>query len=372
MIKVNDNIVNLLQKVRRAVKSGQITAEGFPMGEIMNLIQDTMGNSFWDCIGSKGNPGFLKMAQIYGECLQDAVARKDMDGCGRILHLFESSYLAFYGAMEEDERVFRQRPYRKMIMELGMGSAQVQARLHRQRQCAVNREKEALLSRGKGAVYTCLLGEGEPEQPREVSAELEYICFTDQEDRIGEMTGVWKYCPIDNQEQWSRRALKFRYMIMAHKVLAEYDYSIWLDPTMRIVGDLLHFARIYGDGNSFLGFLQGREDCLYHDISLTDMVDDDINIAIRKKTLQYQKEGYPKYNGLLDGRVMVRNHRNEELWSVMETWWCECRDSGWFCEGIFNYAAWKLEYPFSVCDLFLDDNPYFKSNEIELDMNDDY
>lgn len=372
MIGVNSSVMNLMEKVRGAIKNGRITAENFPLEDILSLIEDTMGNSFWNCVGRKNNQGFAGMPQIYGECLLDALSRKDMMGCERILRLFQTSYLAFYTAMAEDEKAFRQRPYRKRILELGAGGAQLQARLHMQRQ-SENREIEDMqLGEGKGVVYTFLSGVGEPQQPSEVNRELEYLCFTDQKDRWGKQNGVWKYQPIENPEQLEKRQLKYKYMIMAHKILSDYDYSIWIDPTIRITGDLLNFSRIYGGGHSFLGFLQTRDDCIYQDTLLTDMVDDDINISIRKRMLQYQKEGYPEYNGLLDSRVMIRKHREEKVCRVMEEWWQECRDSGWLCEGIFNYSAWKQGYLFSISNLFLDDNIYFKNSEMDLDINDDY
>lgn len=371
MIKVNENVINLVEKVRRAIKNEKITAENFPMAELCNLIECTMGNSFWDCIGSRSNFGFQEMPEIYKEALQDAVDRQDMAGCERVLRLFESSYKALYTAMGEDEKIFRQGPYRKMIIDLGIENAKVQYRLHQERQKAFPKEKEVSLGEGKGVVYTCLIGEKKLEQPKKVSARVDYICFTDQQDKWGTKEGVWEYRAIENPEDLSDEVLEYKYKIMAHKLLADYDFSIWIKSNMVIVGDIFRFCKIYGEGNGFLSFPQVVEDCIYQSMSITHMLKDDFNIAIRKRVNQYQKEGYPEHNGLIDDRVMVRSHRDDRLCKVMEAWWDEICEGKLLGANLFNYIAWKQQYPFSICDLFIYENIYFNNSEIDLETNDD-
>lgn len=159
---------------------------------------------------------------------------------------------------------------------------------------------------------------------------------------------------------------------MIHKLLPKYDYSIWIDSDMVISGDIFRFCKVYGEGNSFLGFSQSSKDCIYQDMSHTTMQFDDLNITMRKKVLQYQKEGYPEHNGLIDSRVMVRRHDDESLCKVMEEWWKEVGQGVLFEEDVFNYVAWKNSFPFSICDLFLYANPYFVNSKIDLDTNDEY
>ena len=372
MIRVDDNVINLIEKIRRAIRDGKMPAEDFPMEAISSLIECTLGETFWKCVGSKSNLGFAKMPDSYKECLQDALERKDMEDCSRILQLFECSYLAFYTAMNEDEVIFRQKPYRKMIIELGMANAQMQHRLHQQRQKALPKQEEKPLAEGKGVVYTCLLGEKELHQPEEVCGGIDYLCFTDQEEKWGKQEGVWKYCPIDNSEKMSANLVKSKYMIMIHELLPEYDYSIWIAPEFMIVGDVLRFCKVYGEGNSFISFSNSKDDCIYEDLSVTHMQTDDLNIRVRKRMLQYQKEGYPEHNGLIDSRVMVRNHRDEKLHEVMKEWWEEIQNCDSFMGNMFNYVAWKHQFPFSICDLFVYENPYFVNAEIDLDTNETY
>lgn len=376
-MRADEKVINLVEKIRRALNSGQIQPDAFPMDEISNMIEYTLGKSFWNCIGSRPNYGFGNLPEIYKECLEEAVKRKDMEECGRILHLFQCTYQIFYTALDEEEKIFRQKPYRQMIIDLGTANTQMQYRLHKERQKAFARREEYALGKGKGAVYTCLLGEGVLNQPEEVSAQVDYLCFTDDKEKWGNKEGVWKFCAIEQmevqeeEEEIQKALLESKYKIMAHKLLPEYDYSIWVAPDITITGDILRFGKVYGDGMSLLTFLNAEKDCIYEDMSVTQMGTDELNIKIRKMMLQYRKEGYPEHNGLIDGRVIMRNHRDEELGKVMEKWWMEIQSGYIYTGNIFNYVAWKYQYPFAVCNLFIYHNLYFKVSDIDLDTHEE-
>ena len=377
-MKVDEKVINLVEKIRRALRQGQIQPDGFPMDEINNLIEYTLGESFWECIGSRTNYGFGNLPEIYRECLEEAVKREDVEECGRILHLFECTYQIFYTALDEEEKNFRQRPYRQMIIDLGTANTQMQYRLHKERQKNFKKKKEYVLGEGRGVVYTCLLGENILKQPEEVSMQVDYLCFTDNEEKWGKKEGVWKFCAIEKadseaeSEDLQRSLWENKCRILAHKLLPEYDYSVWVAPDITIVGDVLRFGKVYGDGMSLLTFPNPEEDCIYDDMSATQMGTDEINIMIRKTMLRYHKEGYPEHNGLIDGRVIMRNHKDEELGRVMEAWWDEIRNGYVNMENIFNYIAWKHQYPFSICNLFMYHNLYFKVSDIDLDTHEEY
>lgn len=372
MIKVDSKVIDLVEKIRKALKSGKMPADSFPIDEMCDLIECTLGESFWDCIGSRSNDGFGNMPELYKECLREALGRKDMESCSRILYLFECTYQAFYAALNEEEKIFREKPYRKMIVDLGTASAQTQYRLHKERQKNLPwEEKGEILGTGRGVVYTCLLEDNVLNQPREVSRQLDYLCFTDKEEKWGKREGIWTYCPIKEGEKIEGKLLESKYKIFPHKFLKDYDYSIWVAPDVTIVGDVLRFCKIYGEGKSFLSFPSVKEDCIYEDMSMAQMATDDLNINIRKMLVRYKKEGYPEHNGLIDGRIMVRSHSDETLCKIMEEWWQQIPRGYSFMENVFNYLAWKNQFPFSICNQFIYENPYFKVSGIDLDTREE-
>ena len=42
-----------------------------------------------------------------------------------------------------------------------------------------------------------------------------------------------------------------------------------------------------------------------------------------------------------------------------------------FIDNVFNYIAWKNKFPFSICNLFVYENPYFKVSDIDLDTHEE-
>ena len=120
-----------------------------------------------------------------------------------------------------------------------------------------------------------------------------------------------------------------------------------------------------------MSFPSAKEDCIYENMSVTQMGTDELNIKVRKMMLSYRKEGYPEHYGSIDGRVMVRNHKDSELCRIMEEWWEEVKGSFIFIDNVFNYIAWKNKFPFSICNLFVYENPYFKVSDIDLDTHEE-
>lgn len=378
MIAVDNSVVELLRKIRLYLEDGKLTLDRFPAESVFEIIENTMGNSIWQCIGKVENDAFIMMPKLYREQLTDCMDRQDVRGCIRCMELFENTYKAFYSALSSSEVEFRQKPYKKMIIDLGNAYAEVQYRLHQERQRELadrmyqGQKTQKELITGRGVVYTCRIGKDIiVQQPKEINPHWDYIYFTDQELLDGQELGAWKCRKMDNEEGLEPAMLFEKYKILADELWEEYDYSIYTENNMMIVGDVEQFCKIYGNGNSLLGFAKTELDCIYQ-INCTGMTNDDVNIAIRKRILHYRKEGFPENYGLLDQGVIIRNHHDEELAKVLHEWWEELKEYKGLKENCFNYIAWKNNYSFSLCDLFRYYNPYFKNVEVELDIEEEY
>jgi len=103
----------------------------------------------------------------------------------------------------------------------------------------------------------------------------------------------------------------------------------------------------------------------------TGLNSDEENIQMRKKYLQYEKEGYPRHYGIISNNIIVRNHQDEKMCRVMETWWDEAMQCGRLWNFGFNYAAWKHDFEFEICDAFVEWNFYFKNVVCDLEVKRD-
>lgn len=369
MREVDQKVIETIEKVRKYVEIDGFQFMEFPLENVYTLIDITIGNIFWESLNGKRNDAFHKIPQLYKDGFKKAMEKKDKEEIFYLLDLFEYSYRSVRAVLNGEERFEKEKLYKKKIIEVGDAYAKIQYRLHQERQGNSHREQKKLLS-GRGVVYTCLLGEEELYQPDNLDSQMEYICFTDKEERWGKKEGAWTFCKLENKEELDEEMLRMRYRILPHKILPEYDYSIWMDRSFKVAGELKLFCEVYGNGNSFLGFAQSSAECMYRDLAYTNMGTDDQNIETRKKIYRYKEEGYPENNGLIDSKIMVRNHRDPQMCKVMEEWWDYTRkgeENGEITTTYFNYVAWKNNYPFSICDLFIYYNPYFVNMDVDLE-----
>lgn len=370
MIEVNQKVVSTIEKIRKYVEATGANKEEFPMESVNSLIEATIGESFWRCLCSKQSDVYRIVPQLYKEGFERALEKKDTESCVYLLTLFEYNYRSLMTALGDEERYARERPYKKQIIEIGEAYSKLQYRLHKERQKDLP-QIGVKLNQGKGVVYTCALKDEMLFQPDDLDAQMEYICFTDDSSKWGEKEGAWNYRELEVIPELQTEQLRTRCRMLPHHFLPEYDYSIWLDRNFKVVGDINLFCDVYGNGNSFLGFSQTSRDCMYKDMLVADMGSDERNIEIRKQIYSFKEEGYQEHYGLVDNRIMVRNHREPRLRKVME----DClhmileEDKKNILATYFNYIAWKNDFPFSICDLFIYNNPYFFNMEVDLETH---
>lgn len=366
MIKVDQKIINIIRKLKRAVENSEVSVQNFPLDDVMSLIENTLGDSFWKCIGSKNQDAFGMVSQNYKKLFLRAMERNDVQECVDLLDLFENQYKCFYSALGREEQIHRDKNYRIIILNIGHALAKVQYWLHEERQGGWSGDDD-FFEQGKGVVYTYLAGGNELNQPEYKNVFWDYICFTDNPEKWGTKQGVWEFrkpeCPKDLNAAGKYHWCK----IKPHDVLAEYDYSIWVDPQMQIIGELQQFYKVYGKKASFLAFSLYAGDSIYEVVN-TSLTEDDANIIYRSKMLQYRKEGYPDHNGLISSSLIIRSHRDEELKEVLDIWWQEANECKNIRDIVFNYAAWKKNFKFAISDLFVENNPYIKNTQLELEV----
>lgn len=359
--------IEMLQKIRNAVESGALPVEQFPMTDMCGLISATMGDSFVVMASGFEQEQFRTLVDGYCKMLEHSVEIGDVAGCVRMMALLEEQYRCLDGIVNACRDKKYVEVYQKVTGNSGGAYSELQYYLH-ESQRRKKESKHHLGTNGKGVVYTCtgasLYG---LQQPEYIHPEWDYICFTNDKGKIGIKDGVWEYRGIPTGNGVDAELLYHMCVVKPHLLLPEYDFSIWVNPNYKIVGDMELFLASYGRNTSCLAFPSYITDNVY-DIMYTGLRGDDENISVRKKCLQYQKEGYPQHYGMISDKIIIRNHRCEKMCQVMETWWDEALECGRMWEYGFVYAAWKHEFDYAICDVFLEVNPYFKSMLIDLEV----
>ena len=170
----------------------------------------------------------------------------------------------------------------------------------------------------------------------------------------------------------TRNAKKFK--VLPHRYLKDYEYSIFIDGNMYVVGrfnfdDLID--KYLNDSNvAFFDHSQNQMDprnCIYDEYNaIIQLGNDDPNknykdnpTIMRTQMERYQKEGYPPHNGLITGMVILRRHNEKDCIETMEDWWTEIKYGSKRDQLSFNYVAWKNKLKFSYMDGDSRNNPYF-------------
>ena len=177
----------------------------------------------------------------------------------------------------------------------------------------------------KKVIYTCLVGNYDVlRQPLAIDESYDYICFSNdiQEDRIG----VWQIRPIPFEHK--DKARQSRYVkILPHKVLGDYEWSLWMDANILITGKEFYSildSKIAGGGKIYqVNHCLPPCDCTYEEIKFAYLCGFS---GFRKTVLQYwhlKRNGFPTHWGLFENNIILRKHLDPQVRKVSEEWWAE-------------------------------------------------
>ena len=168
----------------------------------------------------------------------------------------------------------------------------------------------------------------------------------------------------------TRNAKKFK--VLPHRYLQDYEYSIFIDGNMYVVGNVNELIEKYlSDSNiAFFDHNKNRmdpRDCIYDEYNaIMNLGKNDPNQNFKDnpqvmydQVKRYQDEGYPSHNGLITGMVILRRHNEKDCIRVMEDWWTEIKYGSKRDQLSFNYVAWKSNTKFNYMDGDSRNNEYF-------------
>ena len=193
----------------------------------------------------------------------------------------------------------------------------------------------------KIAVYTAIIGKYDRlTEPKFVSPFCDYYIFCDAE--IPE-TSIWKKRDLPTDEKYLnlnnyQRAKYFK--IFPHIFFPDYDYSIWVDGNITIVGDLAPFVERMGD-KVMAEFQHPNNDCIYDEAFSIVSQGKAQGSEVRKQIRQYKKENFPAHYGLFENSFIVRAHNDENCICLMDMWWDQMQKFTWRDQLSLSYVLWK-------------------------------
>ena len=191
----------------------------------------------------------------------------------------------------------------------------------------------------------------------------------------------WKYFSEENSlslySDNNRNAKRFK--VLPHRYLQDYEYSVFIDGNMSVIGNLDELVDKYLRDVNVAFFshknnpLDSR-DCAYKEAEVIFQLGEknmkisperdilnykDNPFVIKAQMERYRMLKYPQNNGLITGMVILRRHNENDCIQAMEDWWTEIKYNSKRDQLSFNYVAWKNNLKFNYMNGDSRNNKYF-------------
>ena len=177
----------------------------------------------------------------------------------------------------------------------------------------------------KVAIYTSITAARDLlKEPRD-HAGVDLVVFSDQA-RAEPGWDARPACDLFADPRRNARAHK----LLAHQYLSAYDYSLWIDGSIRLLVPVRELIENYLVQADIAIFRHSVRDCLYDEAAVCTEFDLDGHGVIATQMAKYKWEGYPARNGLNESGAILRRH-NARVENFNDAWWSElcrysCRD----------------------------------------------
>ena len=167
----------------------------------------------------------------------------------------------------------------------------------------------------KLVIYTVIVGGYDTlKEPEFFDDNCDYICFTDDKELTSD---IWQIQLIGKTDLDNTRMQRM-YKILPHRFLPEYEYSIYIDGNVRIIGSFRDFVKSEWRGAALLGLKHPSRDNAYDEAEACINLKKDAPEIILKQIDKYKSEGYKADNALTVNNIIFRKNKDEHLIKVME------------------------------------------------------
>jgi hypothetical protein len=209
-------------------------------------------------------------------------------------------------------------------------------------------------------VYTSVFGSYDwVFPPLEIEDDICYVLFT---DNPGLSVRGWKTVVVEADRFHDARAANRYYKMLAHKEFPDFDYSLYIDGNIRLLGKTSRIIREFHSSESCLGlFRHPIRSSVREEADSCVMTGKITNTAALEKELSlYREYGFLDDVGLVEATVNFKNHQHPSLAEAMELWWSLFERFGTRDQISLPYVLWKKGVPCTYQPFsFRDPNPYF-------------
>jgi len=179
---------------------------------------------------------------------------------------------------------------------------------------------------------------------------------------------LWNIIKIDLNYRDPRRTAKI-FKILPHLFFSSYEASLWIDANLLLKNDVTTLIESFVKSNFIITMVEhDKRQCIYKEAKECIFWNRDKSHIINSQIENYKESGYPRDNGLINGRFILRKHNIPQVKSLMSFWWSEIDKNSVRDQISFNYVSWKSGINYDVISSDKRDD-YIQIIEHKLDIN---
>lgn len=211
----------------------------------------------------------------------------------------------------------------------------------------------------KIAVYTAIFNDYDwLKDPVIETSGIDFICYTDSNKMSSKKWKVIKLDLGDMSPSLMNRKIKLLY---PYTELSQYDYTLYVDGSILIKGDILKFLSKYIEKEPLLmNFKHPNNNCIFKEIN--NCIEQGRGNAI-KLDLQgklYKQDGMPEKYGLSDNKIILRKNCGLGK-SLMNEWFYHVQEYSGRDQVCLSYVLWKNGLNYNFFDENIEQNEYFET-----------
>ncbi|WP_286809322.1 MULTISPECIES: glycosyltransferase domain-containing protein [unclassified Leclercia] len=187
-------------------------------------------------------------------------------------------------------------------------------------------------------IYTAVTGDYDDLSPLIEEDEIDYICFTDN-NFTGIIPKPWKQIRLPGSK-FSNKDLARFCKINPHRLLPQYDKSLWIDGNIIIKGNIKKFIVDTLNSHDIASYDHWWRDKTEQELFECARSGFDPAWKLRKQLSRYSMDGYIS-NNFYENNVLFRNHMKSDVINMHNTWWEEYIKGGKRDQYSFTYSAYK-------------------------------
>lgn len=226
------------------------------------------------------------------------------------------------------------------------------SRYNQQLNYANTTKREYCGTRGRTIIYTCVTGNYDTvKDPLYLPDDVDFVLYTEKANvsNIGHELKIWQVRELPKMPtSVNTPAMMNRYLkLHPHEFFESYDYSIYLDGNVRVVGDICSLLCNTRCKTGLALHRHRQRESVFFEAEVCKLLGKGNAQKINDQMSRYRIEKFPDNFGLYEATVIATDLSNNIAAKLFDAWWEELiRSKSGRDQLSLPYVIWKNGYAY--------------------------